>query len=56
MTVSSIRGHFSNITKWASFSNHTVSNVDVPNNFIDTGKTIEQYSLEDLIFSHPLLL
>ena len=36
--------------------NHTGTHIDAPKHFVDTGKSIIDYSLQDLSFKNPLIL
>ncbi|MCZ7393735.1 MAG: cyclase family protein [Candidatus Methanoperedens sp.] len=49
------KGYISN-SYMISVHNHTGTHVDAPNHFIDNGKTISQYSLDELIFKNPVII
>lgn len=36
-------------------SNHTGTHIDGPKHFLDSGRTISEYSLEELVFKSPIL-
>jgi len=40
-------------TSVISFSNHTGTHIDMPKHFIDSGRTVCDYSMEELIFKRP---
>ena len=39
-----------------TFHNHTGTHIDAPRHFISNGRTISDYSLDELIFENPLLI
>jgi len=39
-----------------SLFNHTGTHIDAPRHFLDTGKPISGYELDELIFTHPALI
>jgi kynurenine formamidase len=39
-----------------SLHNHTGTHIDAPKHFIDTGKSISDYSIEELIFRNPIIV
>lgn len=49
------RGHSSNSLRFSS-SNHAGTHMDAPKHFIDSGRTIDSYSPEELCFSKPFLM
>lgn len=46
----------SNNTAIFSVHNHTGTHIDAPKHFIDNGKPISKYSLDELIFKHPVMI
>jgi len=39
-----------------TFSNHTGTHIDAPGHFWNSGRTISEYSLEELVFKNPFLV
>lgn len=39
-----------------SMHNHTGTHIDAPKHFVDNGKSISEYLLEELIFKHPMIV
>ena len=40
-------------TSMITFSNHTGTHIDMPKHFIDSGRTVCDYSMEELVFKKP---
>ena len=53
---SQILGGDSSNTAIISIHNHTGTHVDAPKHFVDTGKAISEYSLDELMFKHPVIV
>lgn len=49
------RGDASNIAV-LSIHNHTGTHIDAPKHFVDDGKAISEYSLDELIFKNPVVV
>ncbi len=43
-------------TSIISIHNHTGTHIDAPKHFIDDGKSIFEYSFEELVFKHPVVV
>jgi kynurenine formamidase len=43
-------------TSILSIHNHTGTHVDAPKHFIDNGKSISEYTLDELIFTNPVIV
>ena len=43
-------------TSILSIHNHTGTHIDAPKHFIDDGKTISEYTLDELIFKNPVIV
>lgn len=39
-----------------SLHNHTGTHIDAPRHFVENGKSISDYSLDELIFKHPVIV
>lgn len=39
-----------------SFFNHTGTHIDAPRHFVDKGKSISEYAVDELIFNHPVIV
>lgn len=39
-----------------SIHNHTVTHIDAPKHFIDDGKSIYEYTLDELVFKNPVIV
>lgn len=39
-----------------SLHNHTGTHIDAPRHFVENGKSISDYSLDELIFEHPVIV
>lgn len=49
------RGDASNIAA-LSIHNHTGTHIDAPKHFVDDGRAISEYSLDELIFKNPVII
>ena len=43
-------------TSILSIHNHTGTHIDAPKHFVDDGKTISEYTLDELVFNNPVVV
>ena len=56
LTHSRISEGDSSNTAILSIHNHTGTHIDAPNHFVDNGKAISEYALDELVFKDPVII